>query len=107
MIVGSIGVNVSWMLLKVRFSQSYLIFETISEENDLIFPQRSTRSTMSCLYFVFDLGTMLATMDVEIVSNRGGESWWSIRFCRAFYIALVVLVAFQILHARVLSFDST
>lgn len=38
MIVRSIGVNVSWMLLKVRFSQSYLIFETISEENDLISP---------------------------------------------------------------------
>ncbi len=100
-IAASLGVILSWMLLQVGFAQMYLILDVTGPEEDLRFPEGSTRSVLSYHYFAFTLGTSFATSDVEIVSVRMRRLALLHAVVAFFYNALVVAVAFQVLQGSV------
>lgn len=100
-VAASLGVILSWVLLHVGFAQMYLILDITGEDEDLRFPEGSTLSTLSFLYFSFTLGTSFATSDVEIVSVRTRRLVLIHSVVAFFYNALVVAVAFQVLQGLV------
>lgn len=101
MIAASLGVILSWALLQVGFAQIYLILDVTGADEDLRFPEGSTPSVLSFLYFSFTLGTSFATSDVEIISVRMRRLVLIHTVVAFFYNALVVAVAFQVLQGLV------
>ncbi|MEZ7753953.1 DUF1345 domain-containing protein [Microbacterium paraoxydans] len=100
-VAASLLVILSWILLQVGFAQIYLITDALREEEDLRFPEGSTTSVLSYVYFAFTLGTSFATSDVEIISTRMRRLTLVHAVVAFFYNALVVAVAFQVLQGVV------
>lgn len=100
-VAASLGVILSWVLLQVGFAEVYLILDVTGGGEDLRFPEPEPPSTLDYLYFAFTLGASFATSDVQIITVRVRRLVLIHTVLAFFYNALVVAVAFQVLHRTV------